>query len=160
MTPNELLFIQASPDKVMPIFYLWRSVCRFFYDEEHCPLGFRQEVEKDILKWNKIIQYQNKIRYEAHGQKSIGQDGNVIDELQRQIGRMCQWIRYKETGIWESPECPPMSSDAVRIHHLDYRKILDCQKWFPELKVDFAKGRANLEAAKRENPEDYLPNPT
>ena len=155
-TFNELLFEQASPDKVMPIAYLWRAVCRWFYDEKHCPPTFRLEFEKEIIKWNKILSFQDKIRFESTGQHAIGQEGNIIDELNKQIGRMSQWIRYKDLKIWESPECPPMSPDAVRIHNLDYRKILDCQKWFPELKIDFKKGKGALKKAQEDNPEDYV----
>lgn len=162
-TPNEEFLKQSSPNNVMPIFYLWRAVCRWFYDEEHCPFGFRSEIEKEIINWNKIIQYQKKIRYERFGpnwqnKNPVGQKGNIIDEMEYQIGRMCQWIVYSETGTWNSPEGPPIKADTLRTHRIDYRMTVDCRKWFPEMedKDGFKKAKAYLKQAMEDHPTDYV----
>ena len=164
-TPNDVLFRQASPDKVMPIYNLWRAVCRWFYDEDHCPLGFRSEIEKEICKWDAIIKYQKKIRLESFGPQwqnnnPVGQKGNVIDELEYQIGKMCQWIVFSDTGVWNSPESPPIKADTVRIHQMDYRRIVDCKRWFPDAQDPEGPKRAQayLKEAMKDNPQDYQNN--
>jgi hypothetical protein len=156
-TPNEILFAQASPDKVMPIFYLWRGIWRFIFDEKGCPFGFRKELETEILKWDRIIKYQKKIRHEKYGptpsdNAPVGKKGNVIDEFEYQIGLMCKHLVDNEAGYWD------YHKDTLRIHNIDYRKSIHCQNWFPEFEIDFKKGQAALEQAKRDNPQDYLEN--
>ncbi len=103
MTPNEVLFYHSTPDKVMPIYYLWRAVWRFVFDENGCPPHHRSEVEKEIMKWNNIVQYQKKIRYEKFGpnwqnSNPVGQKGNPIDEIEFQVGMMCKTLVEKESG--------------------------------------------------------------
>lgn len=156
-TPNEMLFSDASPDKVMPIALLWRAVWRWVFDEFKCPLGFRKDIESEILKWNKIITFQKRLRKDKYGptesdSNPVGQKGNVIDELEHQIGMMCKTLVDNEEGLWD------YHKDTLRIHNIDYRKSIHCKFWFPEIPTDYAKGQANLEAAKKENPQDYTDN--
>ena len=158
-TPNEMLFSDASPDKVMPIALLWRAIWRWTFDEFKCPLGFRKDIESEILKWNKIITFQKRLRNDKHGAKwdsgfteEVGKKGNVIDELEYQVGMMCKTLVDNEEGLWD------YHKDTLRIHNIDYRKSIHCKFWFPEIPTDYAKGRANLEVAKKENPQDYADN--
>jgi len=157
-TPNEILFEQASPDKVMPIIYLWRAIWKFVFDIDHCAFDHRKEIEKEILKWTDIINFQKKIRSDRHGKKwdegstdKVGQKGNVIDELEYQIGMMCKTIVDNEQGLWD------YHVDTLRIHNIDYRKSIHCSQWFPEVQdpLRFERGAENLKRAQEENPEDY-----
>jgi hypothetical protein len=156
-TPNEILFKQASPDKVMPIFYLWRAVWRFVFDEKTCPFNHRSEIEREIIKWNDIVQYQKRIRHEKYGptesdKEPVGKKGNIIDELEYQVGMMCKILVENEEGNWE------YHKDTLRVHRIDYKKSIHCNEWFPEVqdKDRFKRGQANLKKAKEQNPEDYL----
>jgi hypothetical protein len=158
-TPNEMLFAQASPDKVMPVVLIWRGIWKWIFDERSCSLDHRKILEEEILKWNDIIIFQKRLRLTKYGptesdSNPTGQKGNVIDELDYQIRMMCKTLVDNEEGLWD------YHKDTLRIHNIDYRKSIHCKFWFPEIPTDYAKGQANLEAAKRENPEDYLPNPT
>jgi hypothetical protein len=153
-TPNEMLFAQASPDKVMPIIYLWRAIFKYIFDKDHCAFNHRQEIEKEILKWDKIVKFQQKIRHEKYGptdsdKNPVGQKGNVIDEIEYQVGMMCKTLVDNENGYWD------YHRDTLRIHNIDYRKSIHCQDWFPEFKVDFKKGQEALKEAQKENPDDY-----
>ena len=160
-TPNELLFSQASPDKVIPIALLWRAIWRWVFDEIHCPFDHRKTIEENIIKWNDIVVFQERLRNTKHGAKwdsgftdEVGKKGNVIDELKYQIGMMSKTLVDNEQGLWD------YHKDTLRIHNIDYRKSIHCKFWFPEIPTDYAKGQANLQKAMDDNPEDYLPNPT
>lgn len=157
-TPNEILFEQASPDKVMPIVYLWRAIWKYVFDEQHCSFEHRKEIETEILKWNSIIQIQKTIRndrtkgqFDKGSTGKVGQKGNVIDELEYQTGMMCKTLVDNENGLWD------YHKDTLRIHNIDYRKSIHCNEWFPEVQDPdrFARGIANLKEAQKENPEDY-----
>ena len=153
-TPNEMLFSDASPDKVMPIALLWRACWRWVFDEFKCPMGFRKDIESEILKWNKIITFQKRIRNRGPTESDsnpTGQKGNVIDELDYQIGMMCKTLVDNEEGLWD------YHKDTLRIHNIDYRKSIHCNFWFPEVqdKDRFKRGQAHLKEAKEQNPEDY-----
>ena len=65
---------------------------------------------------------------------------------------MCKTLVDNEEGLWD------YHKDTLRIHNIDYRKSIHCKFWFPEIPTDYAKGQANLEAAKKENPQDYTDN--
>lgn len=157
MTPNELLIMQCRPDKVMPIFQLWRAVWRWVFDEINCPLRHRQEVEKEILKWDNIVKTQKRIRLQKYGPQAVGVNlptgtkGNPIDELEYQVGMMCKTLVDNENGLWDH------ARDTLRIHHIDYKRSIHCKKWFPECQDPDAakKGQAILEQHKKDNPEDY-----
>ena len=156
-TPNELLFSQASPDKVMPVVLIWRGIWKWIFDERNCSFDHRKILEEEILKWNKIITFQKRLRKDKYGpterdSNPTGQKGNVIDELEYQVGMMCKTLVDNEEGLWD------YHKDTLRIHNIDYRKSIHCKFWFPEIPTDYAKGRANLEAAKKENPQDYTDN--
>ena len=156
-TPNELLFYQASPDKVIPIALLWRAIWRWVFDETHCPFDHRKTIEENIVKWDKIIKFQKRIRSRGpleSDSNPVGQKGNVIDELEYQIGMMCKTLVDNEKGDWD------YHKDTLRIHNIDYRKSIHCKFWFPEIPTDYAKGQAALKKAQEDNPQDYLPNPT
>ena len=152
-TPNEILFEQASPDKVMPVIYLWRAIWKYIFDINHCAFDHRQEIEKEILKWNEIIRFQKSIRrvHPDSDKQPIGQKGNVIDELEYQIGMMCKHLVDNEQGLWD------YHKDTLRIHGIDYRKSIHCNQWFPEVQdpLRFERGAENLKEAQRENPQDY-----
>lgn len=155
-TPNEILFEQASPDKVMPIIYLWRGIWKYVFDINHCIFNHRQELEKEIMKWNEIIRFQKSIRrkHKEEDLNPVGQKGNVIDELEYQIGMMCKTLVDNEKGLWD------YHKDTLRIHDIDYRKSIHCNYWFPEVQdpLRFERGADNLKKAQEENPEDYKDN--
>jgi len=158
-TPNELLFSQASPDKVMPVVLIWRGIWKWIFDERNCSFDHRKILEEEILKWNKIITFQKRLRKDKYGptesdSNPTGQKGNVIDELAYQVGMMCKTLVDNEEGLWD------YHKDTLRIHNIDYRKSIHCKFWFPEIPTDYAKGQAALKKAQEDNPQDYLPNPT
>ena len=148
-----MLFAQASPDKVMPIIYLWRAIWKYIFDIDHCSLDHRQQIEKEVLKWDGIIRFQKKIRrpHPESENNPVGQKGNVIDELEYQIGMMAKTLVDNEQGYWD------YHKDTLRIHNIDYRKSIHCNEWFPEVQdADrFKRGQENLKRAQEENPEDY-----
>lgn len=158
-TPNEMLFSQASPDKVMPIVMIWRGIWKWVFDEMRCSLDHRKTLEEEILKWNDIVTFQKRLRLTKYGptesdKNPVGQKGNIIDELEHQVGLMSKVLVDNEQGLWD------YHKDTLRIHNIDYRKSIHCKFWFPEIPTDYAKGQAALKKAQEDNPQDYLPNPT
>ena len=157
MTPNEILLKQCRPDNVMPIYFLWRAIWRWVFDEISCPFNHRSEIEKEIIKWNQIVQYQKKIRSEQYGQTesdvlAVGTKGNLIDELEYQIGMMCKTLVENEEGLWNN------SKDTLRIHKIDYKQSIHCNQYFPEFKNKDGKKKAE-EALKQnmlDHPEYYI----
>ena len=158
---NDVLNYQIA-DR-MPLFNLWRAVWRYVYDKKNCPLLFYKELEKEILKWNAIVQYQKKIKFERFGKqegdnKPVGLKGDFVDEIEFQIGRMCQVLRWDETNEWHGEDTArPFSKYTVERHKLDYHKLPMCVMFFPEFqdKEGYKRGQEALEQNKKDNPQDY-----
>ena len=156
MTPDELLAFSGA--KRIPVYFLWRAIWRWVFDEFRCPYSHRSEIEKEILAWNNIITEQKRIRLEKFGPQwqttaPVGEKGNHIDELEYQIGMMCKVLVENEAGGWE------YHKDTLRVHGIDYRQSIHCNQWFPECQDPkrFERGQAHLKQAMIDHPEDYRP---
>ena len=157
MTPYEEYFSYCV-DR-MPIYNLWRAAIRFVYDKNSCAFYHEAEMYKEINEWNKIIEHQKKIRYEAYGKTESdfapeGRKGNVIDETAFQISQIKEMLDLDNAGLLQ------YEKDTLRLHSIDYKRLAKYKHFFPESQDPdgFKKGQAALKQAMIDNPFDYKKN--
>jgi len=148
-------FKHDSKDR-MPLPLLWRAVWRFIFDEFSCGLNHQIEMQKEILKWHQVVQYQKKIRTESFGPgavglNEVGKNGNIIDEIEYNIMAMSHFLVKNEHGGFDR------TKDLLRIHKIDYKRFTLCKEWFPECqdKDGEKKGQEALKANMEQFPEQY-----
>ena len=148
-------FNKDSRDR-MPIWYLWRAVWRFIFDEYSCGVNHQMEMQSEILKWKAVVDYQKKIRIEKYGAEAgfsleCGKNGNIIDEIEYNIMAMSNFLVKNEFGGFDR------TKDLLRIHKIDYKRYVLCKDFFPECadKDGEKKGQEALKANMAEFPELY-----
>jgi hypothetical protein len=148
-------FRSDSKDR-MPIWFLWRGIWRFIFDEISCGINHQRIINDEIMKWNNVVQYQKKIRTESYGPEAVGtlepgKNGNYIDEIEYNIQRMAHFLVKNEHGGFDR------TKDLLRIHNIDYKRFILCKDWFPECQDPKSqeKAQAALKANMEEFPEYY-----
>lgn len=139
-----------NPDKV-PLFDLWRIIVKFTFDKKNCPYNTNKIIEEELLKWNRDYQI-DMVRY--HNEFGFyPEEGSVLYETWRNIKQMSEWIMEEEAGQFQE------KVDLYKTHSIDYRLAKPQCVFFPECKQlrNYARGKAALEQAMKDNPQDYLP---
>src|SRR5689334_2398443 len=146
--------LQVHSNERMPLVQLWRLIFKYIFDEKNCGQTTRKTIETEVLKWNNLVKYQKRVLTEKYGPgfdgyAPIGKKGSVIDEIEYQIGMMSSWLVKNENGEWDQKKA------NYAIHKIDYRTVAPMDRVFPEIKKNYARGRAALEQAMKDHPEDY-----
>lgn len=143
-----------SPDR-MPLVDLWRLIFKFTFEKKACSYTAKQTIETNVIKWSNLINAQKKIIAERFGLEGnfvpVGKKGSVLDEIEFQVGNMCQWIVKEEKGEFQH------LVDTYGRNKIDYRLAQPMAKVFPECAKlrDFKGGLEALKRAMKDNPEDY-----
>ena len=142
-----MALIRIDKEGIMPINALWRLVLRRIYDPDHAGESDKYLIELNIERWYKKVTEHNKMIVDALGDaamaQAVGERGTVVDEIEFQISRMCEYLVKEEEGLLEdAPYKDLMSKRAVREHKIDYRKM------FPAIYPECRPNKRELARAK------------
>lgn len=148
------ILLQVNSNDRLPIYHLWRLIFKYTFDKKNCSPNAHKIIEQEVLKWNKLVITQNKIKNDRFGPAidshiSVGKKGTVLDEIEYQVGLMASWVRDEERGDFRS------RIDSYKRAGIDWRKCKPMDRFFPEVKKNFAAGQLALKQNMKDNPEHY-----
>lgn len=150
--------IATKTDEVVPLRELYRLAVQFIFEKDKFNYAMEFKLRQGLAKWINHVNEQKAIQFEKFKDTSvyegeIGKKGTPLDELEYKIGLLAQLIYKEDHGQFAKWKY------TVKLHKLDWRKIMGNGELFPEAykPEDFKKAQMYYEKAKKEHPEDYKP---
>lgn len=153
------MLIKVNDPTRMPIQVLWRLIFIFTFDKERTADCTKGIIEQQLMKWDDFIKTNKRIRQDKFKldpqteYAPVGKKGDILDELEYQLGNMCSWVVREENGEF-TPKV-----DNYKKHGIDYRLCQPMSFAFPECHQlrDIKRGEEALKANMEEYPEIYQP---
>ena len=141
----------------MPIKFLWQLIFTFTFDKKSTGHMTKDIIGQQLVKWNGFIQINKERRANELGidpvmaNVPVGLKGDVIDEMEYQLGLMCSWVVREEKGEFEK------RVETYKKHKIDFRLVEPMCHVFPEFstKRNLRKGAEALKKAMEDHPNDY-----
>ena len=142
---------------LIPLQVLYREAIHFIFKKDDFTFanGREELLRKSVAAWGEFLLQEKEKKYSKTKDKSIfegevGKKGTPIDELESKIGMLCLLIRKNDQGHFDKLRW------TAKLHNLDYRKLPQFRKWFPDAykPADFSKAKLAYENLKALKPEE------